>query len=267
MNDPAERAQYLLRIDDLCPTVHGERWQRVSATIRRHGIRPILAVVPDNRDPELAISAADAGFWAAMRSMEQEGAVVALHGFQHVCARRARSMVPLHGTGEFAGAPLEVQRRWIREGLGILRGHGLEPKLWVAPRHSFDRNTLEALRGEGIGFLSDGQARRPHLREDVVWIPQQLWSPVEKTKGLWTICFHPNGLDETQLRAVEAFLAEHAAQFTSFERVAREWSARRLGWMEAAREQGEILLLLSRRKMRFLRARNAATPGRSGPSA
>ena len=69
-------------------------------------------------------------------------------------------------------------------GSKTLRTYGLNPKLWVAPRHGFDRNTLRALQQEGIGYLSDGFARIPFRRGGITWIPQQLWEPVRKSSGL-----------------------------------------------------------------------------------
>jgi len=58
-------AQYLLRIDDLCPTVSAERWQQFQSLIEEFRLRPILAVVPDNQDPELKVSPPDPAFWIA----------------------------------------------------------------------------------------------------------------------------------------------------------------------------------------------------------
>lgn len=215
-------AQYLLRVDDLCPTVDRGRWQQIRSLILDSGIRPILAVVPDNRDPQLAASSPDPTFWDQMRSMQEAGATIALHGFRHLCQSEGKSLVRLHRRTEFAGHPSALQRDWIHRGLHILRNQNLRPKLWVAPRHSFDLNTLRALREEGIHYLSDGMARRPFVRGGVTWIPQQLWSPTPKSHGLWTICIHPNIESSARLEQLQAFVTRHAGQFTSFDRIAQE---------------------------------------------
>jgi len=212
-------AQYLLRIDDLCPTVCAERWQQFQSLIEEFRLHPILAVVPDNLDPELQVSPPDPAFWDRMRAFEAGGAAIGLHGYRHVCASRGRSLVDLHRISEFAGVPAETQRARIGEGIRILRGHGLDPNIWVAPRHGFDRNTLSALREEGILHLSDGFARVPFLQSGLTWIPQQLWAPVEKDRGLWTVCVHPNTACDAEIAALRGFLAVHAAQFTSLDRV------------------------------------------------
>ena len=216
-------AQYLLRFDDLCPTMDGARWQRFVPLLRRYGIRPILAVVPDNQDPDLRYLPPDAGFWDEMRAMQAEGATIGLHGYQHVCEAEGRGLVPVHRRTEFAGAPRECQREWIRAGLAILKSHGLDARIWVAPRHGIDRRTLWVLREEGIELISDGFARRPFRRGGITWIPQQLWGPVEKAQGLWTICIHANAAPDDAVGELEAFAARFAGQFTCVERVLAEW--------------------------------------------
>ena len=232
-----ETAQYLLRFDDLCPTVSAGRWQQCVEPIEEFGLKPILAVVPDNRDPLLEVSPPQPAFWDKMRELERQGAAVALHGYRHVRNSSSGGLLPLHRASEFAGIAFETQRAWIREGLAILRDRGLHPQLWVAPWHSFDRTTLAALGEEGIGVLSDGFTRAPVLRGGLVWIPQQLWGPVPKDKGLWTICLHPNTMEDAQLDALQSFLRAHAGQFTSVERALIEYPAARAGCAETLREK------------------------------
>jgi predicted deacetylase len=221
-------AQYLLRVDDLCPTVHERRWRRLAAIIREFGIRPILAVVPDNQDSELRSSPPDPAFWAQMRAMQAAGAAVAIHGYRHQCVHRGKSILSIHSHTEFSGRPVEEQREMLRAGLEMLRAEGLNPRLWVAPRHGFDWNTLAALREEGIGYLSDGVALRPFLRGGVVWIPQQIWAPVERKRGLWTICLHPSTTTRPVARELSAFFSRHAARFTSFDRVVKDYEAHKM---------------------------------------
>ena len=228
-------AQYLLRIDDLCPTVDQRRWLRLRDIVREFGIRPILAVVPDNQDPELRRSPPDPEFWKQMRELEASGAAIAIHGYRHQCESRGASLIPFHGHTEFAGLDVKEQQWMLQAGLEILRSKGLNPRLWVAPRHGFDWNTLTALKQVGISHLSDGFAQRPFLRGGVVWIPQQIWEPVERSSGLWTICLHPNSMTREKAEELRAFLGRRAGQFTSFDRVTAGLKATEL-------EPGERLL-------------------------
>jgi predicted deacetylase len=229
-------AQYLLRFDDLCPTVSYKRWQRFQSLIEEFGIQPILAVIPDNWDYKLRYSPEDPEFWERIRALEAAGATVALHGYRHLCQSWGKSLLQLHYRSEFAGVNEETQRHWIHSGMELLRGHGLNPRVWVAPRHGFDRNTLRALRKEGIGVLSDGFARIPFTRNGLIWIPQQLWAPVEKSKGLWTICVHANTARASLIEQLHAFLSCHAGQFTSVDRVLAEYRPAKLDGIERVYE-------------------------------
>jgi hypothetical protein len=226
-------AQYLLRFDDLCPTLDPVHWQRFLALIEEFHLRPILAIVPDNQDRKLRVAPENPFFWEQMRKFEAAGATIALHGYRHLCTSHGKSLLALHRRSEFAGVPEELQANWIRAGLDILRGHGLHPRLWVAPRHGFDRTTLRVLHQLGIRLLSDGLTRKPFNLGGITWIPQQLWEPVEKSNGLWTICIHSNTASLGAVERLRSFLCTHIAQFTSVDRVLAELHPGNLVWSEA----------------------------------
>jgi peptidoglycan/xylan/chitin deacetylase (PgdA/CDA1 family) len=230
------RATYLLRFDDLCPTMSKQRFDAFMVLAERYGIRPVLAVVPDNQDAELKIDDPDPTFWSRMRDLQAAGATIALHGYRHSCSSSGRSLLRLHSRSEFAGVPEETQRKWIQDGLATLRTNGLSPRLFVAPRHGFDSATLRALRHEALGFLSDGFASRPFTRGGVLWIPQQLWEPVKKPRGLWTICLHTNTAQPGLLEKLDCFLREYADQFTNFDQLISEEQPTELRWNERLHE-------------------------------
>jgi hypothetical protein len=164
-----------------------------------------------------------------------------MHGYRHLCTSHGKSLLRLHQETEFSGVEESLQRQWIRSGLGILRGNGLSPRLFVAPRHGFDRCTLRALAREGLGILSDGFALRPFMRQDILWIPQQLWEPVKKKTGLWTICIHTNTGTPALEDKLEKFLGENANRFTNFDRVIEDTQPSQLRWNERVGESLENL--------------------------
>jgi predicted deacetylase len=241
-------AQYLLRFDDLCPTISRTRWQRFLPIIERYGVKPILAVIPDNMDRKLVRSRPYPEFWEEMRAMEAAGATIALHGYRHLCQSMGKSLVPLHPKTEFAGLAEDIQRHWINTGLTILRGHGLNPRIFVAPRHGFDRTTIRVLRKEGIKIISDGFAHVPFKRGGITWIPQQLWGPEEKRRGLWTICVHSNNARSSMVNQLGAFLHRNGAQFTSVDRILAEYRPTELGMSEKI--YGAIAIWLARRSQK-----------------
>ena len=215
-------ARYLIRFDDLCPTMDRARWARNERLMRRYGIKPLIAVVPDNRDPELVRDQADRDFWEHMRDLQADGWTVGLHGFQHLCEAQGGGLIPLHAQTEFAGRPEREQREKLERGLAILRGHGLVPTVWVAPRHGFDATTLRVLSSIGIYVVSDGSGIFPFARYGMLWLPQQLWSPEARGRGVWTILVHTNTQTDAEFERLERFLESHAEEVVTVEQVCLE---------------------------------------------
>ena len=245
-------ATYLLRFDDLCPTMDRMRWERFLPLLKEYSIRPILAVVPDNRDPTLNKNSHDPHFWTHMRELQSAGAIVGLHGFQHVCTATGKCLIPLHRLTEFAGLPEDCQRRKIQRGLAVLRGHALDPRIWVAPRHGFDTTTLKILREENVSLLSDGFSTGAITRCGMTWIPQQLWAPVDKKSGLWTIAYHPNTTSDAQFAQLATFLARCHSQFTCVQEVVENPRPRTyapVDWLQQERMLLRMRLSRIRRKL------------------
>ena len=44
-------AKYILRFDDICSTMNWNKWNSIEDILIKHNIKPILAIVPDNKDP------------------------------------------------------------------------------------------------------------------------------------------------------------------------------------------------------------------------
>ena len=165
---------YLFRLDDASDHMNTERWDRIERILDENGVKPLVGVIPVNRDPMLLEFAEDPGFWAKARSWQEKGWRIALHGFEHLYTSNCAGINPVHDRSEFAGHPLEKQRQMIRDGVRILKAQGLEPTAFFAPSHTFDKNTLEALRLEsGIRTISATVANDTYYRFGFTFIPQQ----------------------------------------------------------------------------------------------
>jgi hypothetical protein len=105
---------------------------------------------------------------------------------------------------EFAGLQYREQLEKISAGKAILARENLASDVWVAPSHSFDRETLRALANCGFRAVSDGIGLFPARRGHLQFVPQQLWRPKAMPFGVWTICLHSNTADERLFREVEA---------------------------------------------------------------
>ena len=201
-------ARYLIRLDDACHTMQRRSWRLIEQVLDKHDVKPIVAVIPDNRDPKLMFEARDSAFWGGVRAWASKAWTIAMHGYSHVMhATRAPLVLPFYQRSEFAGLTLEEQAARVRAAWNLFQAEGLEPSVWIAPAHSFDLVTLQAVRRETpIRLISDGIAWDSYREHDFQWIPQQLWSLVERPSGLWTVCLHPSTMDESAIAALDAAL-------------------------------------------------------------
>ena len=192
-------ASYLIRLDDACPEMKSERWGWVEEILDEFNIKPIVAVVPNNQDGDLMHESADSGFWNKVRRWQYKGWSIAMHGHTHVMhPTTERLLVPYYKRSEFAGLSFEEQAAKIRTAWKFFLSQGIEPRIWVAPAHSFNRLTLEALLHEtSIRIVSDGIAWDNFYELGFHWLPQQMWKLTPRKSGLWTVCLHPNQMDQT----------------------------------------------------------------------
>ena len=212
-------AEYIVRFDDICSTMRWKSWDKIEKLIISLDIKPIVAVVPDNKDEFLIVSEENSEFWSRVRLWKKLGWSIAIHGYQHRYRTKSSGLMKLNTYREFAGLSYEKQRDYLQKSIGIFEKNGVTPDLWVAPAHSFDRVTLKALFDLGIKKVSDGFFFRPVKSLEMTWIPQQLWKFRDFGFGIWTVCFHINNLNETQLNNLCDDLERYKENISSVDEV------------------------------------------------
>ena len=205
-------AQFLVRFDDICPTMNWSVWEPVERALRANGVKPILAVVPDNQDPKLRCGRPRADFWDQMRRYRDEGWAIAWHGYQHVYETRDAGVIGVKPQSEFAGLDAGRQYQKLESAHRIFREQEIEPRVWVAPGHSFDYLTVKLLAEFGVRIISDGFFTRAVEDRGALWIPQQLWRFRPFSFGLWTVCCHINAWTERNIRDFAAALERFRGQ-------------------------------------------------------
>lgn len=220
--------QYLLRLDDASPYMDSTRWNRMCSLINAYGVKPLVGIIPANADPQTMIEPCYPRFWDTAQLWAGNGWDIALHGYDHVCTsnKGLDGLNPFWKRSEFAGLALDAQREKISKGYSILTEHGLKPKYFFAPSHTFDRNTIEALRLEtDIRTVSDSIAFRPYTDDGFLFIPQiSGHCYTVPTAGIYTFCLHPNTMGDGQFSLLETFLDRYAHAFTTPDSLAaRSW--------------------------------------------
>ncbi len=194
------RARYLVRFDDICPTMSWSLWAPIEEVLHACGVQPILAVVPDNRDPKLQVDPPRPDFWEWVLQKQRAGWSIALHGYQHLYETTDAGLLGINARSEFAGLAPEQQREKLRRAVEVFRAHGIRPEAFVAPGHSFDDITLLVLQELGINVISDGFFLYPRVHRGMLWVPQQMWKFRPLPLGVWTICLHHNRLGAHDLQ-------------------------------------------------------------------
>lgn len=210
--------QFLIRLDDACPTMEQERWARMERLLDKYDVKPLVGVIPNNQDPDQILSETDIQFWDKIHDWQNKNWEIAMHGFNHLLDSKCGGINPIWESSEFAGVPLEKQKIKIREGLKIFHSHNIFPKYFFAPCHTFDNNTLKALKEESdIRVISDTIGLQPYRCDDFIFIPQfggrgrKLPLP-----GIFTFCFHPSTMSEKQFDDLEQFIRESKDSIVSF---------------------------------------------------
>lgn len=210
-------SKYILRLDDACEKMDIEKWDRMEQLLDKYGVKPLVGVIPHCEDPMMDDYPIDSNFWSKVNNWISKDWSIAMHGYNHVYSTDCGGINPINKRSEFAGEPLEVQKEKIRKGISIMREHGINPKTFFAPSHTFDRNTLLALKAESdINIISDTIANDVYYQDDFQFVPQQSGRVRKLPFKVVTFCYHPNMMRENDFLLLECFLEKNSDLFIEF---------------------------------------------------
>lgn len=216
-------AKYFFRLDDIAPNMNWDNFNRVADIFNHYNIKPLLAVIPDIQDPELArYSSASWDFWQAVKDLKNKGWLIAQHGYQHLYKTREGGLLRIHNRSEFAGLDFKTQRQMLESGKKILEEKIGEINIFVAPAHSFDKITIRALLANNIKILSDGIALWPFKKYGIIWLPQIMWRPRKFPLGFLTFTLHTNTMNSADFDNLSNFISKNINHIGNFSELA-EW--------------------------------------------
>lgn len=208
---------YYIRLDDACERRDVELWNRMELMLDTYNIKPLVGVIPQCEDTKMDKYNEDTLFWERVEEWVRKGWSIALHGYSHVCETEEGGINPVNKRSEFAGVSLEAQKEKIRKGMEIFRLHGIVPQVFFAPSHTFDENTIEAIKQcSEIRIISDTIASRPYNKQGITFVPQQSgqvrWIPLNSV----TFCYHPNTMQESDFQKLEHFIKKYRKHFRPY---------------------------------------------------
>ena len=243
---------YIIRLDDACPRRNVERWDRMEALLDKYGVKPLVGIIPNCQDPAMDIYEPDESFPLRVSRWQEKGWCLAMHGYNHVYGTKEGGINPMQARSEFAGEPLEVQKEKIRLGVEALETYlDIEPQVFFAPSHTFDGNTLKALKDYG-GFyiISDTFAWDSYEKDGFTFVPQQSGRARVLPFRTCCFCYHPNTMSDDEFNELEAFLRTHKDEFIPFP---MDVSHRKYSLLDAAMSKSYFALRSFKRRLRELR--------------
>lgn len=211
-------ANYMIRLDDACPTMDHNKWLRMEHLLDKYSIKPMVAVIPDNQDPSFNYEQIDENtFWSRVRAWQKKGWEIAQHGYTHeYVSKNSGAFTIGNHYSEFAGLLYNVQKEKIKKGYQLLQEKGLTVNSWIAPAHTFDYDTVRALREEtDINIISDSIALYPYKHQGFTWIPVQVANFINVPLGYWTICIHPNEFTDKDFEKLEKAIGRFQSKIIS----------------------------------------------------
>lgn len=117
----------------------------------------------------------------------------------------------------------------IKQGKEALLEHGIATDIFMAPAHSYDKNTLSALRQQGFRYITDGFGKRPYLQNGMRFLPisfqaSKAW---KQKKGMTTIVLHTNTMEDGQIEELKKKISENQEKVCAFSQYMQQEAVKR----------------------------------------
>jgi len=218
-----------------------DKFNQIRGIFETYQICPLLGVVPDNRDDKLRIQDKNEDFWDIIRDLQRQGWSIAQHGTYHQYVTEECGMLGLKKASEFAGLSYEEQYAKLEAGKQALEDHGIDTDIFMAPGHTYDRNTVKALYSLGFRVVTDGLYTSPYYFDNLLFVPCRL-QEYRNIKGIDTICLHSNLMTEAEIKELEAFCKKNQKCIIPFRPEELERYAIKRTWIVALAEKQTLFL-------------------------
>ena len=209
---------YFIRLDDASEKRDIVKWDRMEDLLDKYNIKPLVGVIPQNEDESMQDYVIDEHFWQRVETWQNKGWTIAMHGYNHKFITTDGGLNPINLRSEFAGVSLDEQIKKISKGIKILGLHNIKPKVFFAPAHTFDKNTLEALRcASEIRIISDTISNKSYKKNGFTFIPQQSGKVRKLPFKTVTFCYHPNIMSNEDFDELESFIIKNRSKFKNYE--------------------------------------------------
>lgn len=207
-----------IRMDDITPDMDWAKFLRFKELCDLYQVKPLIGVVPANQDTMLHIEKPRTDYWEYLHTLQSEGWCIAQHGCMHIYNTHKKGCFPLNALSEYAGNSYEEQYASLEKGQKILKEHEIHTDIFMAPAHSYDYNTLKALKKLGFTKITDGFGRQPYQWQGLTFYPISFKqsNSLKQEKGYTTFVVHANTMNDQDFARYEQMFAQYKDKFISY---------------------------------------------------
>ena len=216
----SDNTGFLIRLDDIAENMNWDMMEKVTNLFDKFKIKPVLGIIPNNKDPELlSYPKKNINFWEQARAWEKKGWEIAMHGNNHVydkfCSKT--DYLGLGGNSEFCSHTYENQLKKIKCGLDKFNNENINIKTFFAPNHTFDKNTLLALKKCGITEIVDGYGLMPYEENGIKFIPQLFYKMIVFPFGIQSFQIHLNYFKQNDFDDLKKFVELNSKKMITYD--------------------------------------------------
>jgi len=214
-----ENTGILIRLDDIAENMNWDLMEKSESLFEKYQIKPILGVIPNNKDNDLLSYPKRENFWEQVRKWKDKGWEISMHGSTHVYDKKTKNddYFGYGGDSEFCGHSLEIQTLKIKEGIKKFNDEKIEIRSFFAPNHTYDKNTLAALKNSGIKEIIDGYGLLPYTENGIKFIPQLFYKVLLLPFGIQSTAIHLNYWNEIDFDNFRNFLENNSDKIITYD--------------------------------------------------
>ena len=209
----------LIRLDDIAENMNWDLMKKSEELFEKYSIKPVLGVIPNNKDSELLSYPKKNDFWEHVRNWKSKGWEISMHGFTHVYDKNSKNKdyFGYGGESEFCEHSLETQMSKIKDGLKKFNDEKIKIRSFFAPNHTYDRNTFAALKNSGINEIIDGYGLMPYDENGIKFIPQLFYKVIMLPFGIQATQIHLNYWKQKDFNDFEKFIIKNSNKIISYD--------------------------------------------------
>ena len=211
----------LVRMDDIAETMNWVLMDKCEKLFDKFSVKPLLGIIPINKDPELLKFPKNDKFWKRVESWKNKGWEITMHGCNHLYTQKSdkKDIFNYGGDSEFYGLDYSTQLNKIKTGLKEFNKREIKVRSFFAPNHIYDSNTLKALKESNIKIIIDGYGLFPYYKNEILFIPQLFYKEIFLPFGIQSTQMHINEWNDEAYKNFEIFVKKNYSKILNLNNI------------------------------------------------